>query len=74
MQKTLIAKVISDRDDDVFYDVSIIQSKNGNDWECTCPHNTYRHKKCKHIDKVKSAVNGESVPGVFLVTEYSPNT
>lgn len=69
MQITLIAKVMSDRDDDVFYSVELVHNGDKRVWACSCPHNVYRGRVCKHIDRAKRAIAGEKVEGVFLANE-----
>ena len=72
MQTKLIAKVMSDRDDDVFYSVSVVNNGGGFLWFCSCPHNVYRNKKCKHIDRTKEALSGVPIEGVFLAGDIDP--
>lgn len=50
-------------------------------WQCTCPHNTYRHASCKHIERCKPDVpywedlfawyRGEEAPSLarYLIRE-----
>jgi len=66
MQTTLIAKVLSDSDDETFYSISLVKKQ----YFCTCPHNQYRKKTCKHILKVKEALVGQKIAGVFLINDF----
>ena len=68
MQTTLIAKVISDREDDTFYSVSKVNGQ----YLCTCPHFRFRNKRCKHIERTRLALKGYEVAGVFMADDSNP--
>ena len=60
-----LARVMSSSNDDLFYEVWRTNGKGGR-YRCTCPHHQYRNVSCKHIKKVRKALQGKQVDGVFL--------
>lgn len=34
-----------------------VVTRQGTYWDCSCPHRTYRGKRCKHIRRVLQALN-----------------
>jgi len=64
----IIAKVLSDRDDDTFYTIDV---DSRGMFSCTCPHCTYRHVVCKHIAKTKAVLlDGAKISEVFLAESF----
>jgi hypothetical protein len=60
----VVATVLSDSDDETFYRVSI--RSGSKKFQCECPHHAYRKVQCKHIKRVKTALKGKEINGVFL--------
>jgi len=46
------AAVESESNEGMFYMVKNIDG----DWSCTCPQNTQRHVKCKHIIEIEEQI------------------
>lgn len=67
----VVGTVLSSTNDELYYTVerygaSKRDGGTGTKWRCNCPHNAYRHKRCKHIDAIQKALSGLDQPGVTL--------
>lgn len=62
----VIAKVISSKDDELFYTVE----KQNKKWLCSCPAFVFRKAQCKHIKATKDSLVGIINPLVTLWVDH----